>query len=92
MPSANAVTVRVQLDPIAVNRIGANWPVGEVTMRDDGSAELLVDCEGFEWISGWVLQLGRHAWIEGPVEARTAMRERVARLRRELAAGAPPAP
>lgn len=89
VPSANAVTVRVQLDPVAVNRIGANWPVGEVTMRDDGSAELLVDCEGFEWISGWVLQLGRHAWIEAPVEARTAMRERVARLRGELAAGAP---
>ena len=40
---------------------------GEVTMRDDGSAELLVDCEGFEWVSGWVLQLGRHAWIEGTV-------------------------
>src|SRR3954468_12724767 len=86
VPSANAVTVRVQLDPVAVTRIGANWPVGEVTMRDDGSAELLVDCEGFEWVSSWVLELGRHAGIEGPPEARHAMRERVSRLRGELSA------
>jgi proteasome accessory factor C len=88
VPSADAVTVRIQLDSVAVTRLGANWPVGEVTMRDDGSAELLVDCEGFEWVSGWVLQLGRHAWIEGPFEARQAMRERVARLRGELSATA----
>ena len=33
VPSADAVTVRVQLDPLAVTRIGANWPVGEVTMQ-----------------------------------------------------------
>ena len=86
VPSADAVTVRVQLDPLAVTRIGASWPVGEVTMQDDGSAELLVDCEGFEWVTGWVLGLGRHAWIVGPDEARTAMRDRVSRLRGELQA------
>ena len=84
VPSADAINVRIQLDSVAVTRLGANWPVGEVTMRDDGSAELLVDCEGLEWVTGWVLQLGRHAWIESPVEARQAMRERVARLRGEL--------
>ncbi len=84
VPSADAVTVRVQLDPLAVTRIGATWPVGEVTMQDDGSAELLVDCEGFEWVTGWVLQLGRHAWIVGPEDARRAMRERIGRLRAEL--------
>ena len=88
VPSADAVTVRVQLDPLAVTRVGANWPVGEVTLQDDGSAELLVDCEGFEWVTGWVLNLGRHAWIVGPDEARKAMADRVVRLRRELAAGA----
>jgi proteasome accessory factor C len=86
VPSADAVTVRIQLDPLAVTRVGANWPVGEVTLQDDGSAELLVDCEGFEWVTGWVLNLGRHAWIVGPDEARTAMAHRVARLRTELAA------
>ena len=86
VPSADAVTVRVQLDPLAVTRIGANWPVGEVTMQDDGSAELLVDCEGFEWVTGWVLSLGRHAWIVGPDDARKAMRQRIDRLRTELAA------
>jgi proteasome accessory factor C len=86
VPSADAVTVRVQLDPLAVTRVGANWPVGEVTLQDDGSAELLVDCEGFEWVTGWVLNLGRHAWIVGPDEARKAMSERVVRLRSELAA------
>ncbi|HEY1816519.1 MAG TPA: WYL domain-containing protein [Kofleriaceae bacterium] len=85
VPSADAVTVRVRLDPLAVTRIGATWPVGEVTMQDDGSAELLVDCEGFEWVTGWVLQLGRHAWIVGPDEARRAMRQRIGRLRAELA-------
>ena len=55
-------------------------------MQDDGSAELLVDCDGFEWITQWVLGLGRHAWIVGPVEARRAMRERIGRLRTELTA------
>jgi proteasome accessory factor C len=84
VPSADSVTVRVQLDPLAVTRIGANWPVGEVTMQEDGSAELLVDCDGFEWITQWVLGLGRHAWIVGPPEARAAMRERITRLRTEL--------
>jgi proteasome accessory factor C len=86
VPSADAVTVRVRLDPLAVTRIGASWPVGEVTVNDDGSAELLVDCEGFEWVTGWVLGLGRHASIAGPDEARRAMRERLDRLRGELAA------
>ena len=85
VPSADAITVRVHLDAIAVTRIGVTWPVGEVTMQDDGSAELLVDCEGFEWVTGWVLNLGRHAWIVGPDEARRAMRDRTARLRAELA-------
>jgi len=84
VPSADSVTVRIQLDPLAVTRIGANWPVGEITMQDDGSAELLVDCDGFEWVTGWVLGLGRHAWIVGPAAARAAMRERIARLRAEL--------
>jgi proteasome accessory factor C len=86
VPSADSVTVRVELDPLAVTRIGANWPVGEVTMQDDGSAELLVDCDGLEWITGWVLGLGRHAWILEPAAAQHAMRERIARLRAELTA------
>jgi hypothetical protein len=37
-------------------------------------------------VTSWVLGLGRHAWIEGPEEARAAMRDRIARLRAELAA------
>src|SRR5512138_2620027 len=85
VPSADSVTVRVHLDPLAVTRLGANWPVGEITPQDDGSAELLVDCDGFEWVTSWVLGLGRHAWILGPPEARQAMRDRLARLRVELA-------
>ncbi len=84
VPSADSVTVRVQLDPLAVTRIGANWPVGEVTMQEDGSAELLVDCDGFEWVTQWVLGLGRHAWIVQPVEAQAAMRSRLDRMRAEL--------
>ncbi|MBL9014709.1 MAG: WYL domain-containing protein [Myxococcales bacterium] len=84
VPSANSVTVKVRLDPLAVTRIGANWPVGDVTMLDDGSAELDVDCDGFEWVTQWVLGLGRHAAILGPEEARQAMRQRITRLRTEL--------
>ena len=84
VPSADSVTVTVRLDPLAVTRIGANWPVGEITMQDDGSAELHVDCDGFEWVSQWVLGLGRHAWITAPPEAKLAMRERITRLRTEL--------
>jgi len=86
VPSADSVTVRVRLDALAVTRIGVNWPVGEVTMQDDGSAELLVDCDGFEWVTQWVLGLGHHAWIVGPDDARTAMRDRIARLYTELSA------
>ena len=85
VPSADSVTVRVHLDPLAVTRIGANWPVGEVTMQDDGSAELLVDCDGFEWVTQWVLGLGRHAAIVAPDEAKLAMRARLQKLRTELA-------
>lgn len=87
VPSADAVTVRVHLDPLAVTRIGVTWPVGEVTMQDDGSAEILIDCEGYEWVTGWVLGLGRHAWIVEPAEARHAMHERIARLQSELQVG-----
>jgi proteasome accessory factor C len=85
VPSADSTTVRVHLDPLAVTRIGANWPVGEVTTFDDGSAELLVDCDGFEWVTSWVLGLGRHAWILTPDAAREALRDRLARLRADLA-------
>jgi len=81
VPSADAVTVRVHLDPLAVTRIGVTWPVGEVTMEDDGSAEILIDCEGYEWVTGWVLGLGRHAWIVEPAEARHAMHERIEQLK-----------
>jgi proteasome accessory factor C len=84
VPSADSVTVRVMLDALAVTRIGSNWPVGEVTVNDDGSAELLVDCDGFEWVTSWVLGLGQHAWIVSPEEARGAIRERIARVRAEL--------
>ena len=84
VPSADAVTVRIHLEPLAVTRTGANWPVGEVTVADDGSAELLIDCEGYEWVTGWVLGLGRHAWILAPEDARAAMRDRLARTRAAL--------
>lgn len=88
VPSADAVTVRVHLDPLAVTRVGAAWPEGEVTMQDDGSAEMLIDCEGLEWVTGWVLQFGRHAWIVGPDDARAAMRDRIAKVRAQSLAQA----
>lgn len=85
VPSADSINVKIELDQLAVTRIGANWPVGEITTRDDGSAVLDVDCDGFEWVTQWVLGLGRHAAILGPEEARVAMRERIARLHTLLA-------
>jgi proteasome accessory factor C len=85
VPSADAITVTVHLEPLAVTRIGANWPVGEVTMHDDGSAELIMDCDGFEWVTGWILEQGRHAWIAGPEDARAAMRDRLGKMRAAMA-------
>jgi proteasome accessory factor C len=84
VPSADAVTARVHLDPLATARVGANWPVGEVTHHADGSSEIAIDCEGFEWLTGWVLGFGKHAWILGPPEARAAMVSRVESLAASL--------
>ncbi|HUS67615.1 MAG TPA: WYL domain-containing protein [Kofleriaceae bacterium] len=84
VPSADAITVRVMLDPLATARVGAAWPVGEVQTFEDGSSEISIDCEGFEWVTGWVLGFGRHARIAEPTEARAAMGERVARLRDQV--------
>lgn len=89
LPPADAITVRVHLDPLATARVGAAWPVGEVQAFDDGSSEIAIDCEGFEWITGWVLGFGRHAWIVEPADARAAMGERVAQLGARLRAAAP---
>ena len=80
VPSADAVSVRVHLDPLAAARVGADWPVGDLTRFDDGSAEIVIDCEGYEWVTGWVLGFGSHARIVDPTEARRAMRERIERL------------
>ncbi len=81
VPSADAVAVQVILDPLATARVGANWPVGEVTMHDDGSSDIVIDCEGFEWVTGWTLSFGTHAYIASPVEARAAMVERLSAMR-----------
>ncbi|HWN71092.1 MAG TPA: WYL domain-containing protein [Haliangium sp.] len=89
VPSADAVAVQVHLDPLARARVGASWPVGAVTHDPDGSAEIVIDCEGFEWVTGWVLGFGQHAWIVQPEEARQAMRERLAQLGSALAPAPP---
>jgi proteasome accessory factor C len=89
VPSADAVSVRVHLDPLATARVGAAWPVGEVQVFDDGSSEIAIDCEGYEWVTGWVLGMGRNAWITDPPDARRAMAERVTRLRGRLADASP---
>jgi proteasome accessory factor C len=89
VPSADAVAVQVHLEPLARARVGASWPVGAVTHNPDGSAEIVIDCEGFEWVTGWVLGFGQHAWIVQPEEARQAMRERLAQLDSALAPAAP---
>ena len=85
VPSADAVSVKVHLDPLATTRVASNWPVGDVTVHQDGSAEISIDCEGFEWVTGWVLGFGKHAWIQAPQGARDAMLERVDRAAAALA-------
>ncbi|WP_428268210.1 WYL domain-containing protein [Haliangium sp.] len=88
VPSADAVAVQVHLDPVATARVGASWPVGEVNLHDDDSADIVIECEGFEWVTGWVLGFGQHAWIVQPVEARAAMRARLAQLAQLIPPGA----
>jgi proteasome accessory factor C len=80
VPSADAVAVRVRLDPVAVTRVGAGWPAGQVQSLPDGGADLTVECEGLEWILGWVLEFGAHAEILGPPEVRDAMRNRIGQM------------
>jgi len=84
VPSADAVAVRVELDALATARVGANWPIGTVRHSEDGSSEITIDCEGFEWVTGWVLGMGKHATIAEPPAAIEAMRERVVKLRAML--------
>lgn len=86
VPSADAVAVSVHLDPLATARVGENWPVGAVSTNADGSADVVIDCEGYEWVTGWVFGFGKHAWITGPGEARQAMVERIARVTTALGA------
>ncbi len=77
VPSADAVAVTVHLDALATTRVGEDWPVGDISSNADGSSDIVIDCEGFEWVTGWVLGFGQHAWITGPNEARAAMVERI---------------
>ncbi|MCG8422732.1 MAG: WYL domain-containing protein [Proteobacteria bacterium] len=84
VPSADAVSVHVHLDPLATARVGSDWPLGKVVFNPDRSADIVIDCEGFEWITGWVLGFGKHASIVAPGEAHRAMRERVERTEKAL--------
>jgi predicted DNA-binding transcriptional regulator YafY len=77
VPSADAVMVRIRLDPVAVARVGSTWPHGELRRLPDGGAEIAIECEGLEWVVGWSLQYGSHAEILAPPEARTAVRNRL---------------
>jgi len=85
VPGADAVTVRVRLDPVAVARVGASWPAGEIDRHADGSAVLEMECDGLEWAVGWVLGHGVHAEILAPDAARAALRERIDRMRVDYA-------
>jgi proteasome accessory factor C len=77
VPSADAVTVRVRLDAVAATRAGVTMPAGQVKSLADGGKEIAIECEGFEWVTGWVLGFGRHAEIVAPDEARAAVGARL---------------
>ena len=85
VPSADATRVTVRFDAIGATRVGSAWPAGEVRRLDDGGAEIAIDCEGLEWVVGWVLGFGRHAVIVAPEEARAAVRDRLGQMKRALA-------
>lgn len=80
VPSADATTVRVRFDAVGAARVGAAWPAGEVRELPGGGAEIAIDCEGLEWVLGWVLGFGPHAEIVAPEEARAAMRDRLRQM------------
>ena len=84
VPSADALTVSVHLDSLATARVGSAWPVGELTVHEDGSSDIAIECEGLEWVTSWVLGYGKHAWITGPEQARSAMRERLQQIAKAL--------
>jgi len=85
VPGADAVTVRVRLDAVAVARIGAAWPAGEIERLEGGGAVLEMECDGLEWAVGWALGHGVHAEIVAPDAARAALRERIDRLKADYA-------
>jgi proteasome accessory factor C len=80
VPGADAVTVTVKLDALAVTRIGASWPAGRLERLPDGGALLEMECDGLEWALGWVLGHGEHAEIVAPHAARVALRERAQKM------------
>ena len=86
VPSADAVPVTISLDTLATARVASAWPMGDVHVHTDGSSEIVIDCEGFEWVTGWVLGFGKHAKITAPPSAKAAMAERVKTLQTSLAA------
>lgn len=79
VPSADATTVRIRLDAKAAARVGT-WPAGEIKKLPDGAREIAIECEGLEWVLGWVLGFGRHAEILAPADARTAIRDRITQM------------
>jgi proteasome accessory factor C len=84
VPSADATRVTVRFDAIGAARVGSAWPAGEVRRLPDGGAEIDIDCEGLEWVVGWVLGFGPRACILGPEDARSAVRDRLAQMRRAV--------
>jgi predicted DNA-binding transcriptional regulator YafY len=87
VPGADAITVRVRLDPIGAARVGASWPAGRVQRLPDGGAEIEMDCDGLEWALGWTLGHGAHAEIVSPPHARAALRARVEAMLEQQAPG-----
>lgn len=77
VPAADAMRVTIRFDAVGAARVGALWPHGEVVRTPGGGAELSLECEGLEWLVGWVLGFGRHAEVVAPPQARAAIRERL---------------
>jgi predicted DNA-binding transcriptional regulator YafY len=73
--------VELRFSPRAAPRVLRAW--GEVaTAHDDGSVTLIAQVSGVNFVLSWVLGYGGDAEVVRPAALRSALIERVAKLRR----------
>ncbi len=77
VPTADSTAVQVRLNPRAAALVGSAWPAGELVRHSNGGADIIIDCEGFEWVTAWVLGFGKDAKIISPQSAIDVLTEKL---------------